>query len=93
VDMNETGCRRRKVAQWSNCVAGYVERWQDWQARAQVRQSFRMPDHTKRCAISFTFALVLGATDHGRTGTLGAVGELERTAEISRQTHHSRWRL
>jgi hypothetical protein len=33
-----------------------------------------------------------GATDHGRPGTLGAVGELEHTVEISRQTCDSRWR-
>jgi hypothetical protein len=33
----------------------------------------------------------LCATDHGWTGTLGAVGELEHTSELSRQTRRSRW--
>jgi hypothetical protein len=30
--------------------------------------------------------------NNGRTGTLGAVGELERTVEVSRQRCRSRWR-
>jgi hypothetical protein len=33
-----------------------------------------------------------GATDHGWTGTLGALGELERMVEVSRQRCRSRWR-
>jgi hypothetical protein len=33
-----------------------------------------------------------GATDRGRTGTLGAVRELGRTAEVSRKVCRSRWR-
>jgi hypothetical protein len=33
-----------------------------------------------------------GASDRGRTGTLAAVGDLERTVEISQQTCRSRWR-
>jgi hypothetical protein len=34
------------------------ERWQAWQACVQVRQSFCMPGHMKRCATSFTVAFV-----------------------------------
>jgi hypothetical protein len=34
-----------------------LERWQAWQARAQVRQSFCMSGHTKRCATSLAVAL------------------------------------
>jgi hypothetical protein len=34
----------------------------------------------------------LGATDHGQTGTFGAVQELGRTADISRQKYRSSWR-
>jgi hypothetical protein len=37
-----------------------LERWQAWQTRAQVRHSFCMPGHTKRCATNFAFALVPG---------------------------------
>jgi hypothetical protein len=37
-----------------------LEHWQDWQARSQVQQSFCTPGHTKRCATSFTVALVPG---------------------------------
>jgi hypothetical protein len=34
----------------------------------------------------------LGATDHMPTGTLGALRELECTANVSRNTCHCRWR-
>jgi hypothetical protein len=37
-----------------------LERWQTWQARDQVRQSFYTPGHTKRCATSFAVDLVPG---------------------------------
>jgi hypothetical protein len=33
-----------------------------------------------------------GVRDHGRTGTIGAIGGLERTVEVSRQRCRSRWR-
>jgi hypothetical protein len=36
-----------------------LERWQDWQPLAKVRQSCT-PGHTKRCATSFAVAVVLG---------------------------------
>jgi hypothetical protein len=35
----------------------------------------------------------LGETNHGRTGRLGAVRGLGRTAEVSRQTCRSKWKL
>jgi hypothetical protein len=38
-----------------------LERWQDWQARAHVRQSFWTPGHAKRCATSFADDLVPGS--------------------------------
>jgi hypothetical protein len=59
-----------------------LEHWQAWQARAQVRQSFCMPGHMKCCAISFTVALVHGATDRAQIETFGVVMELECTAEV-----------
>jgi hypothetical protein len=34
--------------------------WQDWQARAQVRQSFCTPGETKRRETSFAVVLVPG---------------------------------
>jgi hypothetical protein len=37
-----------------------LERWEDWQAHAQVQQSFCTPGQTKHCATSFAIALVLG---------------------------------
>jgi hypothetical protein len=36
------------------------ERWQGWQARAHVRQFFRMAGHTKRWETSFADALIPG---------------------------------
>jgi hypothetical protein len=60
MDLKETGCRQRKLPLWSNCVAGEFGAWQAWQTRAQVRQYFSMPGHTKRCATKFAVALVPG---------------------------------
>jgi hypothetical protein len=37
-----------------------LERWQDWQTRAQVRQFFCTPGHTKCWTTSFSVALVPG---------------------------------
>jgi hypothetical protein len=37
-----------------------LERWHAWQALAQVRQSFSLLGHIKRCATSFAVALVPG---------------------------------
>jgi hypothetical protein len=37
-----------------------LERWQDWQARAQVWQSFCTPGQTKHCETSFAIVLVPG---------------------------------
>jgi hypothetical protein len=58
-------CRKRAASSVKsrNGVTAWretLECWQDWQARAQVRQSFYMPGHTKRCVISFAGALVPG---------------------------------
>jgi hypothetical protein len=69
-----------------------LERFQDWQGRAQVRQSFCTPGHTKRCETSFAAALVPECDKLWTDWTLGAVGDLERTVEISQQTCRSRWR-
>jgi hypothetical protein len=65
-----------------------LNRWQDWQARAQVWQSFCTSGHTKRCATSFAVALVSGCdrswTDRNtwsrrEAGTCG----LDLPAEVS----------
>jgi hypothetical protein len=59
-------CRKRTgsgVTVWRETL----ERWHAWQARVQVRQSFCMPGNTKRCATSFTVALVPGC-DRSWTG-------------------------
>jgi hypothetical protein len=46
----------RAVTVWRETL----ERWQYWQALAQLRQSFCTPGHTKRCATNFAVALVPG---------------------------------
>jgi hypothetical protein len=56
-------CRKRAAGSLKspNVVTAWREtlvRWQDLQGRSQVRQSFCTPGHIKRCATSFTVALV-----------------------------------
>jgi hypothetical protein len=88
--VQETGCRRCKVAQWSDCGGRF-------------QSAGRTGKHVTRCGNPFTrlatqkavrpalpLLWCLGATDHGRT--LEDEEELERTVEISRQTFRSKWR-
>jgi hypothetical protein len=80
----KAGCRRSKVAQWRYCMAG------DFGALAGLASTCKgaaiLRDQLRRCF----GARCPGATDRGRTGTLGAVGDLELTVRISRQTCRSR---
>jgi hypothetical protein len=90
VDVQTTGCQRGKVAQWSYCVAG------DFGALAGLTSTcpgaanllHAWPHKT----LGENLRCCFGATDHGRKGTLGAAGDLERTVEISQQMCRSRWR-
>jgi hypothetical protein len=80
VNMKETRCQWRIVA-----LTGLVN------PPRCSSPSVRLATQNAVCQIS-PLLWCLGATDHGRTGTLGIVEELERVAEISQQTYHSRWR-
>jgi hypothetical protein len=69
---------------WSAGTTGkHVPRYGNPSARMAIQKAALPASSLLSC---------LGAIDHGLTGTLGAVGELGRTAEISGQTCRSRWR-
>jgi hypothetical protein len=83
--VKKTGCWQREVAQWSNCVAKDFGALAGLQAHAQMRQYFFTPDHTNGMRPALQLLWCLGATDHGWTGTILAVGELECTADMSQR--------
>jgi hypothetical protein len=94
VDVQKKVCPRCKVAQWSYCMAG------DFGALAGLASTcsgaailLHAWPHKKSALPASPFLWCLGTTDRGRTGTLRAIGDLERTVEVSWQTCHSRWRL
>jgi hypothetical protein len=60
MDVKETGCWQLKSPTGVTVWRETLERWQAWKTRAQVRQSFCKPGHTKRCATNFAVALVSG---------------------------------
>jgi hypothetical protein len=80
--VKEVDCRWRKVAQWSNCVAG------DFGAQAGLTSRYPGAAILLRAwsykTVYNPFRRCFVATDHGRIGTLGAVEVLESTAEFSR---------
>jgi hypothetical protein len=93
MDVQKTGCRQREVSHWSNCDGNL------WSAGRPDKPVPRCANPSVRLATRNAvqpvslLLLCLGATDRGRTETLGAVSELGRTAEISLQTCRSRWKL
>jgi hypothetical protein len=73
-----------------------MDRWQDWQVGAQVRQFFCTPGHTKLCATSFAVALVRGcdrswmdwnAWSRSEIGTYGR-DLLAEISQIAVDEHH-----
>jgi hypothetical protein len=62
-----------------------LERWYDWQAHAQLRQSFCTLITQNVLRPSSLLLLSLDATGQKRTGTLGVVVCLEHTADVSWQ--------
>jgi hypothetical protein len=90
--VNKADCGQFEVIHKNNYVAT------DFGVQARVASScpgaavllYAWPHETVRQAS--LLLLYWGVINRGRTGTLGAVGELERTAECSRLICRSRWR-
>jgi hypothetical protein len=80
VNVKETGCRQRIVT-----LAGLVS---PFPGAAILLHTW---PHKTLC-VQFHLCFGVWMRHHGWTGTLGAVEELERAAEISQQTYRSRWR-
>jgi hypothetical protein len=92
VDMQKTDRWRGEVTQWSHRVTVVFGALG---GLTSACPSAAIPPHARPYEslwTSFAVALVPGCYSYGRTGTLGAVGDLERTVEVSRQKCSSRWR-
>jgi hypothetical protein len=93
MDVQEKGCRQREVSHWNDC--GGIP----WSAGRPDKPVPRC-DNPSGCLATRNVVrpaallpLCLGETDRGRTGTLEALRDLRRTAEVSLQTCRCIWRL
>jgi hypothetical protein len=90
LDVQKIGCRRGKVAQWSYCMAGDSEALAGltstcpgWAILLHAWPHKALRDQLRR-------SLGAWVRHRGRSGTLGTVGDLERTVEISWQACRNR---